>query len=204
VITSRRSPEAHLAALRGALDDLEGELDRIDAWGRELARRLVGGARLLTLGNGGSAAEAQHLSAELVGRYVDERMPLSAIALCTDSSAMTAIVNDYGIPEMFARQVRAHGRPGDVLMAFSTSGRSPNVVAGAATARELGLTVWGLTGPDECPLAELCDDALAATGTTTATIQEIHLLVVHLLCASVDRAVAALPDSAWAPTEVVG
>src|SRR5690606_34246671 len=118
-----------------ALAGLRAQVPLVEGWGRELAARLASGSRLLAAGNGGSAAQAQHLTAELVGRYRDERAPLSAIALHAETSALTAIVNDYGIDEMFARQVRAHGRPGDVLVVMSTSGRSPNMLAAAAAGR---------------------------------------------------------------------
>lgn len=182
----------HLRALRSALLALDPEAERIAGWGRELADRLVGGARLLAVGNGGSAAEAQHLTGELVGRFLDERLPLSAIPLCTDSATVTAIGNDYGAEEVFARQVRAHGRPGDVLVALSTSGSSGNVLAAVDAARSCGMVPWGLTGPGPNPLAAACDDALCIDAAATATIQEVHLVAVHLLCAAVDRRVAAL------------
>ncbi|WP_143860684.1 D-sedoheptulose-7-phosphate isomerase, partial [Nocardia cerradoensis] len=117
------------------------------------ARVYQRGGRLFTCGNGGSAAEAQHLSAELTGRFRGERQPLSAIALHCDTSSTTAIVNDYGIDEMFARQLRAHGRPGDVLVVLSTSGSSPNVVAAAKAAHDIGMATWAMTGPPPNPLA---------------------------------------------------
>jgi type III pantothenate kinase len=177
----------HFAALQEALAGFEGEVDHVEAWGERLACALAGGARVLAVGNGGSAAEAQHLTAELVGRYVTERQPLSALCLHGDTSAMTAICNDYGIQEMYARQVRAHGRPGDVLIALSTSGRSENIVAAVQAAAACGLTTWALTGPAPNPLAELCDDAVAIRAATTATVQELHLVAVHVLCAAIDR-----------------
>ncbi len=180
----------HLDELRGALAQLDGEAERIDAWGRRLADVLVRGRRLLAVGNGGSAAEAQHLTAELAGRYVTDRQPLSAICLHGDTSALTAIANDFGWEEAFARQVRAHGRPGDVLVALSTSGRSPNVLAAVRAARECGLRTWALTGPGPNALADLADDALALPGASTATVQELHLLAVHVLCGAVDRELA--------------
>ncbi len=124
------------------------------------------GGRLLACGNGGSAAEAQHLTGELVGRFRHERRPLSAIALHADTSATTAIVNDYGDHEVFARQVAAHGRPGDVLVCLSTSGSSQNVVAAAKAAHELGVTTWALTGPAPNPLAALCDEAVTVEAPT--------------------------------------
>ncbi len=181
----------HLAALRAALGGLDAELARIERWGRCLADVLDEGGRLLAVGNGGSAAHAQHLTAELVGRYCDERRPLSAIALHADTSTLTAIANDYPAEELFARQVRAHGRRGDVLVALSTSGRSPNVLAAVAAARRAGMITWALTGPAPNPLASAAGDALCAPGPTSATTQEVHQVVVHLLCRALDEALAA-------------
>jgi phosphoheptose isomerase len=176
----------HLAALAGPLAALDSELARIDGWGRHLARVLVRGGRLLAVGNGGSAAQAQHLTGELVGRYRDDRAPLAAIAMHAETSTLTAILNDYGIQEAFARQVQAHGREGDVLACLSTSGRSPNVLAAAATGRRHGLTVWALTGSRPNPLVFLCDDALSVDAASAATAQEVHQVAIHLLCAAVD------------------
>ncbi|CAN5174340.1 SIS domain-containing protein [soil metagenome] len=176
----------HLAALAGPLRKLEEEVERIDRWGRTLGRALLEGRRLLAVGNGGSAAQAQHLTAELVGRYCDDRIPFSAIALHADTSSLTAIANDYGVHEAFARQVRAHGRPGDILIALSTSGSSANVVSSVAAAQGLGLTAWGITGPGPNPLADLCDEALSIESPAKPTVQEVHLVVVHLLCAAID------------------
>jgi type III pantothenate kinase len=180
----------HLRALGEALLGLEAESDRLESWGRTLAERLLDGGRLLTVGNGGSAAEAQHLTAELVGRYQTARRPLSALCLHADTSSLTAITNDFGAEEAFARQVRAHGRRGDVLLALSTSGRSANVLAAVEAAREAGLRTWALCGGAPNPLAELCDDAVCVDGATTATVQELHLVAVHMLCCAVDREVA--------------
>jgi D-sedoheptulose 7-phosphate isomerase len=182
----------HLAELTAPLASLHEDAPRIEGWGRALAEVLAGGGRLLAAGNGGSAAQAQHLTSELVGRYRDDRPPFSAIALCTEGSALTAIGNDYGMEEVFARQVRGHGRPGDVLVALSTSGRSPNVLAAVDAANAAGITTWALTGPAGNPLAERCDDALVVDCPHTATVQEIHLITVHLLCAAVDEAVAGM------------
>jgi glycosyltransferase involved in cell wall biosynthesis/phosphoheptose isomerase len=182
----------HLAALQSALAGLESESERLEHWGRSLAGRLLDGGRLLAVGNGGSAAQAQHLTAELVGRYQTERRPLSALCLHSDGSSFTAICNDYGAEEGFARQVRAHARRGDVLVALSTSGRSPNVVAAVRAAAECGITTWGVCGAAPNPLAELCDDAVCLPGPTTATVQELHLVAIHMLCAAVDREVALL------------
>ena len=180
----------HLDELTGPLLDLRVEAPRLDTWGRRIARTLMAGGRLLAAGNGGSAAQAQHLTAELVGRYRDDRPPLSAVALCSETSALTAIGNDYGIDELFARQVRGHGRPGDVLVALSTSGRSPNLLAAVEAAERAGMTTWALCGRPGSPLAERCDDALCVDSPHTATVQEIHLIAIHLLCAAVDQQLA--------------
>jgi D-sedoheptulose 7-phosphate isomerase len=181
----------HLDRLVTALRANAGALRRVDGWGEHVASVLLGGGRLLAAGNGGSAAEAQHLTAELVGRYLEERQPFSAIALHAETSSLTALCNDYGSEQAFARGVRAHGRRGDVLVALSTSGRSPNVLAAVAAAREVGLQVYALTGPAPNPLADSCPDAAAAVvAESTATVQEVHLVAVHVLCAAVDRAVA--------------
>jgi glycosyltransferase involved in cell wall biosynthesis/phosphoheptose isomerase len=188
----RLTPSAteHLDAFRSALSGLESERERLEHWGRTLAGRLLDGGRLLAVGNGGSAAQAQHLTAELVGRYQTERRPLSALCLHSDSSSYTAICNDYGAEEAFARQVHAHARPGDVLLALSTSGQSANVLAAVDAAAECGVTTWAVTGGGPNPLAERCDDAVCLAGPTTATVQELHLVGIHMLCAAVDREVA--------------
>jgi phosphoheptose isomerase len=183
---------AHLGGLAATLDGLAAESARVERWGTELAERLCRGHRLLAAGNGGSAAEAQHLTAELVGRYRGEREPLSAIALHADTSALTALANDYGYDEVFARQVRAHGRPGDVLLTLSTSGRSPNLVAAAEAAGALGLSVWALTGPGPNPLSAASTESICLPG-TTPSVQEAHLVAVHLLCEMVDRTLARRP-----------
>jgi D-sedoheptulose 7-phosphate isomerase len=182
---------AHLEALAGALVAVEADVERVDAWGRRLAGTLMDGGRLLAAGNGGSAAQAQHLTSELVGRYRDDRPAFSAIALCSEGAGLTSITNDYGADEVFARQVRAHGRPGDVLVALSTSGTSPNVLAAVEAARDRGMIAWALTGRRPNPLADACDDAVCADAPATATVQEIHQVVVHLLCAAFDCEVGA-------------
>jgi type III pantothenate kinase len=183
--------DGHLGQLRAALDGAAEALGLAEEWGGRLATRLEGGGRLLAVGNGGSAAEAQHLTAELVGRFERDRCALSAICLHGDTSSLTAIANDFGIEEAFARQVVAHGRPGDVLVALSTSGRSPNVLAAARAARECGLSVWSMTGPAPNPLADLSDEVLAIDAERGATIQELHLVAIHVLCGAVDHALTA-------------
>jgi D-sedoheptulose 7-phosphate isomerase len=182
---------AHLDALLAAIEPLRPQLGIIDRLGAQAAAILVDGGRLLAAGNGGSAAQAQHLTAELVGRFQHERQPLSAIALHAETSSLTAITNDYGPAQMFARQVLAHGRAGDVFVGLSTSGRSGNVIAAADAARSIGMRVWGLTGPRPNPLADCCDDVIAVSARSTATVQEMHLVVVHVLCAAIDTAVRA-------------
>jgi D-sedoheptulose 7-phosphate isomerase len=176
----------HIDRLADAVAALRASAPELQRWGGELADALSRGARLLAVGNGGSAAQAQHLTSELVGRYRDDRPAFSAISLCSETSALTAIGNDYGVEAMFARQVNAHGRPGDVLVAMSTSGRSPNVLAAVAAAEDRGLTTWALTGPGDNPLALACDEAIRVDSTHTATVQEIHLVCVHLLCTAFD------------------
>jgi D-sedoheptulose 7-phosphate isomerase len=178
--------QRHVESLTAALRMFEErDADRMRQWGKHLAAVLLGGGRLLAAGNGGSAAEAQHLTAELVGRYQRERRPFSAICLNAETSSLTAIANDYGIDELFARQVRAHGRPGDVFVGMSTSGRSPNVVAAARAAREVGMTVWAMTGAPGSPLAVLAHDAVTVDG-ETPIVQEIHQVAVHVLCEELD------------------
>jgi phosphoheptose isomerase len=176
----------HIAALGAALAGLAADAARIDGLGRRLAAVLAGGGRCLVAGNGGSAAQAQHLTAELVGRYRTERRPLAAIALHADTSTFTALVNDYPPVDVFARQVEAFGRPGDVLLCLSSSGRSPNLLAAAEAARAGGLPVWALTGPAPNPLAERADELVAVDAAYPATVQEVHQVVVHLLAAAVD------------------
>jgi phosphoheptose isomerase len=192
-MTARPMPTgmAHVRALAEALDSCGARLaSTADAWGRHLAELLPRGQRLLVAGNGGSAAQAQHLTAELVGRYQSERRPLSAICLHADTSSLTAITNDYGADEAFARQVLAHGREGDVLIAISTSGTSSNVLAAVRAAQSVGMTVWGLSGATPCELADACDETVALRGATNATVQELHMIALHMLCCAVDREVA--------------
>jgi D-sedoheptulose 7-phosphate isomerase len=178
----------HLAHLLEAARRFGPQVDTATSWGTRLADVLDGGGRLLAAGNGGSAAQAQHLTAELVGRYRDERRPYSAICLSAETSSLTAIGNDYDADELFARQVQAHGRVGDVFVALSTSGTSGNVLEAARRAASLGLMVWALTGPRPNPLAEVADEALAVDAPFTATVQELHLVGLHLMCAALDRA----------------
>ncbi|TDO47972.1 D-sedoheptulose 7-phosphate isomerase [Kribbella sp. VKM Ac-2527] len=178
----------HLVHLHDGLVSLERQDSTIDACGRELADLLSSGHRLLAAGNGGSAAEAQHLTAELVGRFeAPDRPPLSAIALHAETSSLTAIGNDFGPDDIFARQVRAHGRPGDVLLLLSTSGHSTNLLTAATTARSGGLQVWAFTGPRPNPLAAAADRAVAVESPAPTAVQEVQLVAVHALCSAVER-----------------
>lgn len=183
--------QAHLGNVLPALESLRRQSFRLAAWGEELARRLLRGHCLLAAGNGGSAAEAQHLTAELVGRFDGERAPFSAISLHADTSTVTAVANDYGFEEVFARQVRAHARRGDVLILLSTSGSSPNLLRAAEAAARLGVTTWALTGRAPNPLALACDEAVAIDG-LAANAQECHLIGLHALCRAFDTEVRRL------------
>lgn len=179
----------HLDNVLPALESLRSQAGRLSGWGTQLATRLLAGQRLLAAGNGGSAAEAQHLTAELVGRFDAERAPFSAISLHAESSAVTALSNDYGYDEVFARQVRAHGRAGDVLVLLSTSGRSPNLLKAVRAANERGIATWALTGPGPNPLSEACDEAITVDA-ISANAQEGHLIAVHAVCRAFDAEIA--------------
>jgi D-sedoheptulose 7-phosphate isomerase len=146
-----------------------------------LLSALRAGRKVLVCGNGGSAADSQHFAAELVGRFARERSAWPALALSTDTSILTAIGNDFAFDRVFARQVEAHGRPGDVLVGISTSGGSPNVLAAVETARARGLVTIGLTGRDGGALGRLVDVHLNVPSTSTARIQEVHITILHVL-----------------------
>jgi D-sedoheptulose 7-phosphate isomerase len=160
--------------------------------------QLIGGAfqaghKVLLFGNGGSSTDAAHIAAEFVGRYKRERAPLPAIALATDIAAITCIANDYGFEELFARQVRAHGQRGDVAVAISTSGNSPNVLKGVEAAKALGLTTIAWTGGTGGKLAGMVDYAFVVPSTLTARIQESHITLGHVLCELIEDHVLANP-----------
>ena len=159
--------------------------------GRRMAVSLKSGGKVLVFGNGGSAADAQHLAGELVGRYLVDRRALPAIALTTDPSILTAVANDMGYDAVFRRQVEAHGRPGDVAIGISTSGRSRNVLAALEWARAHRLVTVGLTGGGGGPLAALADYLIDVPSAETPRIQEVHGLVIHLLCQIVEEELAA-------------
>jgi D-sedoheptulose 7-phosphate isomerase len=184
----------HLSELRTALAEVDTRTTAIAGWGERLAAILAGGGRLLAAGNGGSAAQAHHLVAELVGKLDEDRPPLSAIALSAETCGLTAIGNDYGFEQVYARQVAAHARAGDVVMLLSTSGGSPNVLAAADAAGKRGAAVWAMTGASPNPLAEAADEAFVVPSRDTQVVQEMHLVAVHLLCGYVDEALVSLPD----------
>lgn len=150
---------------------------------------LRAGNKLLLIGNGGSAADAQHIAAEIVGRYKQERPGWAAIALTTDTSALTAIGNDYGFEQIFARQVQGLGKRGDVLFALTTSGRSPNILAALRLARDMGIVTIGFTGTKGESMRSSCDHLLVAPSEDTPVIQQIHMMVMHAICDAVEQAV---------------
>lgn len=154
---------------------------------------LQGGGKVLLAGNGGSAADAQHIAGELVSRFAFDRPGLPAIALTTDTSILTAIGNDYGYEQLFARQVQAHGNKGDVLIAYSTSGKSPNILLALHVARNRGLITIGLSGNRGGPMAAACDHYLAVPARETPKIQEGHLVLGHILCGLVENAIFGDP-----------
>lgn len=168
-------------------------LREIDAVGQSMTRVLSHGGKILLCGNGGSAADAQHLAAELVGRFSCEREGLPAIALTTDTSILTAVGNDYGYDRVFERQTAALGRKGDILIGISTSGDSPNVERALQTARAMGLITVGLLGKDGGRCRALCDHALVVPHRFSARIQEAHITIGHILCGIVDRQMPRKP-----------
>jgi D-sedoheptulose 7-phosphate isomerase len=167
--------------------------DRIVLVADLIARALREGHKLLLFGNGGSATDASHIAAEFVGRYHRDRVPFPAIALGSDQAALTCIANDYGYEELFSRQVRAHGQKGDIVIAISTSGKSPNVLKGVEAARELGLTTVGWTGGSGGKLATMVDHCFLVPSTVTARIQESHITLGHVLCELVEARLFAQP-----------
>ena len=161
--------------------------DRIVQVAKLMATAFRQGQKILLFGNGGSATDAAHIAAEFVGRYNRERAPFPAMALATDIATMTCIANDYGFEELFARQVRAHGQKGDVAIAISTSGNSPNVLKGVEAARACGLTTIGWTGGTGGKLAGLVDYLFVVPSTVTARIQESHITLGHVLCELIEE-----------------
>ena len=186
-----RSIEVHSRLVNACLSDMMSAADA-------LLQAFRSGHKAFFFGNGGSAADAQHLAAEFLGRYLRERRPLPAIALNTNASAMTAIANDYGYQQLFSRQLQALAAPGDVAVAISTSGNSPSIVEAVKRARHLGIHTIGLTGASGGQLRGLVNTLIAVPTEETPRIQECHILIGHALCDVVERAITA------SPTHVVG
>lgn len=159
----------------------------VDQSVQKIAKSLKTGNKLMICGNGGSAADSQHIAAELTGRFIKDRPPLAAMALSTDSSALTCIANDYSFDEVFSRQVQGLGRAGDCLLAISTSGNSKNVIRAVEVAKGLGIFTIGLLGRDGGALKDLCDLAIVVDSLTTARIQEAHIFIGHTLCGGIEQ-----------------
>ncbi len=190
---ARKILEASLQAKR---EFWEKEGEKILSAAERIAAAFRAGQKLLVFGNGGSAADAQHLAAEFVNRFRLERKPLPAIALTTDTSILTAIANDYDFAEVFSKQVEALGSPGDVALGISTSGRSPNVIRALAKAREKGLFTIGLGGGDGGRLPEVSDLLILVPSSETPRIQEGHLFFIHLVCELVEEALFETSETA--------
>jgi D-sedoheptulose 7-phosphate isomerase len=178
------SLQEHLATIQNLLD---ASLPEIERSGQMICEALTSGRKVLLCGNGGSAADAQHIAAELVGCYEKQRRSWPAIALTTDTSAITAVSNDLGYEQVFARQVAGLAQAGDVLIAISTSGKSKNVLRAAERARELSCKTIALTGASADPLGSLCDVAVAVPSGRTSRVQEAHITIGHLWCEMVDQ-----------------
>lgn len=174
----------HAAVVRETLAACEAPFARLVAAAVASVR---GGGKLLFFGNGGSASDAQHLATELTVRYVRDRAPIAAVALTTDTSALTAIGNDLGFEQLFARQLRAIGRKGDLALGISTSGKSRNVILALEAARELGITPAALSGNDGGALKGVADPLLVVPSRTTARIQEMHILLGQMMCGALER-----------------
>jgi D-sedoheptulose 7-phosphate isomerase len=183
-----RSINEHLEVIQTLLDS---RLPEIDAAGRLIWEALKSGKKILLCGNGGSAADAQHIAAELVGRYEQQRRAFPAISLTTDTSALTALSNDFGYEEVFSRQVEALANAGDVLIAISTSGKSLSVVKAADQARATGCSTIALTGCSGEPLASHCDLVVVVPSSRTSRVQEAHITIGHLWCEMIDKALEA-------------
>ena len=180
-----------LAEHAALLPQLEELFPRVDQAARLIRETYERGGRVIAFGNGGSAADAQHLAAELVGRFQRDRRPLPAVVLSVDPSVVTCIANDFSFDDVFARQVQAHARAGDVAVGYTTSGRSENVVRALRAAREAGATTVVFAGGEGTPAADHADVALVVPSTTTARIQEMHLLLMHLVVDQIDAWAAA-------------
>ena len=176
--------EEHLAVANAVVQS--DILEQVERVATAIKAALANGKKVLFCGNGGSAADSQHLAAEFVGRFQKERQGLPAIALTVDTSILTAVGNDYGFDKVFVRQVEALGNEGDVLVGISTSGTSPNVLAAVELAKAKGMYCVGMTAANGAKLAELCDECIAIPAKVTARAQEMHILIGHILCELVD------------------
>jgi len=196
-VTATQTPLGSGAALAvvehayGAVGRLRKDAHRLETWAAAIAASLGHGGLLMAAGNGGSATHADHLVGELVGRFRVERAPLRAVSLVADHGTLTAVGNDYGFEEVFARQVRGLAQRGDVLVLFSTSGRSPNILRAAEAGDDAGALVLALTGPLPTELACRATDALSVEAPDTASIQDAHHVAVHALCAAIDELITA-------------
>lgn len=182
--------QSYLAASLAALQAASADAELVATIGRVadvMARALQAGRKILLCGNGGSAADAQHIAGELLSRFETDRAPLPAVALTTDTSVLTAIGNDYGYEQVFERQVRGLGAKGDVLIAISTSGRSPNIVRALEAARERGMATVGFTGSEGAEMAARCDVLLRVPSDKTPIVQQIHITAAHIVCGIVER-----------------
>lgn len=174
---------------RNVLQKLDCIADPVSEAGEAISKALISGGRVFFCGNGGSAADAQHLAAEFSGRYQTERPPLDGIALHCNTSAITAIGNDFSFDEIFARQLAAHGRSGDVLVAISTSGNSSNILKAAEKAKDMGIFTIGMTGSHGGKLKDTVDMLIAVPSDSTPRIQEMHIMIGHILCEIVETLV---------------
>ncbi|MCH2132265.1 MAG: SIS domain-containing protein [Phycisphaerales bacterium] len=181
--------QAGLQRTSAALAALEPRLGEVVTLGETIVSALENGGTLFTAGNGGSAAQALHLTEELIGRYEADRPPIRSVSLVGDPSAMSCIANDFGFETVFERPLRGLARPGDVLLAMSTSGQSENILRCLQAARELGVTSTALLGRDGGPALALCEQAIVVPAQDSATIQDIHQVVIHLLCEMIEASV---------------
>lgn len=188
----RRALDGRREHVAASLDSFASRAEPLAQAAGMIVSTLRAGGRVLVAGNGGSAAEAQHFAGELVGRFLMERRPYAAISLTVDSSILTAIGNDYGFDDVFARQVHALGGPGDVLVAFSTSGKSPNLLRAADAARECSMRTIAITGDLPSPLEQLADVTVRCPSTHTPATQELQMMVTHILCEIVEAEMVAV------------
>ena len=187
MLTAENILSHNLRTHQETIAQLEPLLPEVGRLAEKLWSCLANGGKILWMGNGGSAADSQHLAAELVGRFQTERRGLASIALTTDTSILTSVSNDYSYEQVFARQVEALCRPEDVLIGISTSGNSANIVSAIQRGKEIGATTIGLTGEGGGQLKTLCDLTLAIPSKTTARVQEAHILIGHMLCELIDH-----------------